>query len=240
MTIHKKLMDARIALHEMPLSKSGWNDFSKYAYFELGDFLPQTLKLFHAANMCGVVTFEAETARLTLTDLDDGTEVVITSPMAEAALKGAHAIQNLGAVQTYMRRYLWVTAMEVIENDFLDHVHDKNKPSHPASSKPKAERIEPTPAPAAKPAAKPAEKTTAGKPGEWQITLTEQEGSDWAQAVIEATEIAFQICQSQADVQNIFKVNRLHFDRLKNEAPVKYDELLLRFKAVKEKFPAQE
>ena len=50
-------------------------------------------------------------------------------PAFEAALKGAHAIQNLGAVQTYMRRYLWVTAMEIVENDYLDHVHNKNAPA---------------------------------------------------------------------------------------------------------------
>jgi len=44
----------------------------------------------------------------------------ITSPMAEANLKGAHPIQNLGAVETYTRRYLWVTAMEIVEHDALD------------------------------------------------------------------------------------------------------------------------
>ena len=46
--------------------------------------------------------------------------VVVTSPMVEANLKGAHAIQNLGAVETYQRRYLWMTAMEIVEHDALD------------------------------------------------------------------------------------------------------------------------
>jgi hypothetical protein len=40
--------------------------------------------------------------------------------MAEANLKGCHPIQNLGAVETYTRRYLWVTAMEIVEHDALD------------------------------------------------------------------------------------------------------------------------
>jgi len=45
---------------------------------------------------------------------------VITSPMSSAALKGCHDVQNLGAVQTYIRRYLWVTAMEIVEHDAID------------------------------------------------------------------------------------------------------------------------
>jgi hypothetical protein len=29
-------------------------------------------------------------------------------------------VQNLGAVQTYLRRYLWVAALEIVEHDALD------------------------------------------------------------------------------------------------------------------------
>ena len=35
-------------------------------------------------------------------------------------MKGAHAIQNLGAVETYQRRYLYLAAFEIVENDGLD------------------------------------------------------------------------------------------------------------------------
>jgi hypothetical protein len=40
--------------------------------------------------------------------------------MSEASLKGCHPVQNLGAVETYVRRYLWVTALEIVEHDGLD------------------------------------------------------------------------------------------------------------------------
>jgi hypothetical protein len=59
-------------------------------------------------------------ATLTITDVDGGGEILITSPMAEANLKGTHPIQNLGAVETYNRRYLWMAAMEIVEHDILD------------------------------------------------------------------------------------------------------------------------
>jgi len=70
--------------------------------------------------LCGVVSFDKELATLTITDTEDSTEIKLTSPMAEANLKGCHPIQNLGAVETYTRRYLWVSAMEIVEHDALD------------------------------------------------------------------------------------------------------------------------
>ena len=118
--VHKKLMQARIALQNAPLKKSGHNKFAGYSYFELGDFIPTINQIFNEIGLCGVVSYDSEIASLTITDVDDGTNIVITSPMADANLKGCHPIQNLGAVETYTRRYLWVTAMEIVEHDALD------------------------------------------------------------------------------------------------------------------------
>lgn len=233
MTVHKKLMDARIALHAMPLKKSGWNDFSKYDYFELGDFLPETLKLFHASNLCGVVTFEIEMAKLTLTDLDDGTELVITSPMAEAALKGAHAIQNLGAVQTYMRRYLWVTAMEVVENDYLDKVHNKNA----AAPAPKPPKPADSPAPRSVAPRPPA--TITGQEGAWQLKVTLEHGGDiqnWLGVIDDACKLALEMAQSEADVMAIFKKNKQLFDEVKKQDANFFKGLMAKFTAAKSRF----
>jgi hypothetical protein len=118
--VHKKLMAARIMLQNAPLKKSGHNKFAGYSYFELGDFIPTINQIFNEVGLCGVVSYDTEIASLTITDTDDGTSLVITSPMADANLKGCHPIQNLGAVETYTRRYLWVTAMEIVEHDALD------------------------------------------------------------------------------------------------------------------------
>ena len=120
MSVHKKLMEARIRLQNTKLSKSGLNKFAQYQYFELGDFLPVTQQIFTELGLCGIVSFGKEMACLTITDIETDKEVVIYSPMADAVLKGCHPIQNLGAAQTYLRRYLWVTAMEIVEHDALD------------------------------------------------------------------------------------------------------------------------
>lgn len=120
MSVHKKLMQARIQLQNLPLKKTGHNKFAGYYYFELGDFLPDVQQIFNNIGLCGYISYDAEIASLTIVDLEDNSTIVITSPMVEANLKGAHPIQNLGAVETYTRRYLWVTAMEIVEHDALD------------------------------------------------------------------------------------------------------------------------
>ena len=120
MTVHKKLMNARCQLLLAKLEKTGKNSFQGYRYFELGDFLPAVQLIFEKVGLCGVVSYGTDFATLTITDVDDQTEIVITSPMATANLKGAHDIQNLGAVESYQRRYLWMTAVELAESDPID------------------------------------------------------------------------------------------------------------------------
>ena len=118
--VHKKLMQARVELQAMPLKKSGHNKFANYNYFELGDFLPQVNAIFHRIGLCSVVSFDAEYASLTITDVDDGTMIVITSPMVESNMKGASPIQSMGGIQTYQRRYLYLCATDLVEGDSFD------------------------------------------------------------------------------------------------------------------------
>jgi hypothetical protein len=120
MNVYQKLNKARLELQSTELTKSGHNKFAGYKYFELGDFLPTINTIFDKVGLCGVISFGSELATLTIVSVDDGSKIEITSPMADAQLKGCHPIQNLGAVETYTRRYLWVTAMEIVEHDALD------------------------------------------------------------------------------------------------------------------------
>lgn len=120
MSVHKKLMQARIALQGTRLEKTGLNKFAGYKYFELGDFIPTVQTIFDGLGLCGVISYGLEVATLEITDTDDGTSLSVTSPMSTAALKGCHEVQNLGAVETYIRRYLWVTALEIVEHDAID------------------------------------------------------------------------------------------------------------------------
>lgn len=229
MSVHKKLMEARIALQGKKLNKSGNNKFAGYKYFELGDFLPVVQEIFLEKGLCGVVSFLPDVAVLTITDMEDGTFLYINSPMSSAALKGCHDVQNLGAVQTYLRRYLWVTAMEIVEHDALDATTGGDTGSYKTPFKPITPKAESKPA-----TLPPAEKVLAGKPGDWQLQVKEDAEGNWAGAVKAATEVLLAIAGSVEDVNNIFKNNRNIYDKLKEDNSVVYAEILALLKANKE------
>lgn len=226
MSAHAKLMQARIKLQGTQLRKSGENRFAGYKYFELGDFLPDVQRIFSEIGLCGVVSFATDIATLTITDLEDGTVVTITSPMSEAALKGCHPVQNLGAVQTYIRRYLWVAAMEIVEHDALDATTGSEPPAKPQ------------PKPQPKPTGTPPPKVE-GREGPWQIAITANKEADlqaWIGVVMEAARLALDQAKTEKDVMDIFKVNRIIFDTLKAEASDDYAALMQDFKTRKETF----
>lgn len=150
-SVAKKLSKARAILAGKALKKSGvnrqryqdkhtgeWKEIG-FSYFELSDFLPETLKIFDEVGLCGVfkinpshteeipfgetntvqrITYP-ETAELTIINSDNSDEcIVFTQPTAQVDMRTA--IQSLGAKKTYLRRYLWMDAMEIAENDLMD------------------------------------------------------------------------------------------------------------------------
>lgn len=221
MSVHKKLMQARVKLHSMELKKSGENKFAGYRYFELGDFLPQTMKIFAELGLCSVVSFDADYASLSITDTDDSSTVTIKSPMAEANLKGAHPIQNLGAVESYQRRYLWLAAMEITENDIIDAA-PQVKPEQVAAPK-----SEPKSAP-------PAE--IKGEPGGWSINVSTSPGADvpaWLGTVDQAVHAALSMASKEDDVMQIFKKNKQLFEAVKAADASHFKSLMGKFTEVK-------
>lgn len=125
MNVYQKLQACRVALQSAKIKQSGKNKHAGYTYYELSDFLPTVNKLFADHKLFSHVTFNTEVATLTVLNAEKPEEqVVFTSPMAEAALKGVQPIQNLGAVQTYQRRYLYLMALEISEGDALDAMHN--------------------------------------------------------------------------------------------------------------------
>jgi hypothetical protein len=120
MSVYMKLAAAREKFHSLKLTKTGENKFAGYKYFELGDFLIPALQVFREFDLCAVISFTKDEATMRIVNMVDNSEIVITSPMGSAALKGCHEVQNIGAVETYQRRYLWVAALEIVEHDALD------------------------------------------------------------------------------------------------------------------------
>lgn len=120
MTIFEKLNEARLRFQNAGIQKSGKNAYAGYTYYELSDILPAVNKLANELKFCCVVNFENEIARLDFCDLEKDEKITFTSPMSTASLKGCHEVQNLGAVETYIKRYLYQNCFEIVESDVLD------------------------------------------------------------------------------------------------------------------------
>lgn len=129
MNIYEKMQEAKVRLQEKKLKKTGINRFSNYQYYELGDFMPAINEICKELKLFTQVTFEKEVAKLTIIDtekIEDKLEYC--SEMVKATLKGCNEIQALGGAQTYQRRYLYMNAFEISENDYyIDGKEENNK-----------------------------------------------------------------------------------------------------------------
>jgi len=126
MNIYEKLQTMRVELQKMKLKKTGENKFAHYSYYELGDFIPQINELMLKNKATSAISYGKEYATLYIIDSEKPKEQIhFSSPMSSASLKGCHEVQNLGAVETYLRRYLYTTAFEIVEADALDSTQGK-------------------------------------------------------------------------------------------------------------------
>ena len=123
MNVFEKLQNARVKLQNMELKKSGENAYSKFKYYELSDFLPFVNKIFEENKLFSNFSIEENRATLTVINTEKPDEtIVFISPVEELELKGCNKIQALGGVHTYLKRYLYLNALEIVENDMFDSV----------------------------------------------------------------------------------------------------------------------
>jgi len=222
MSVYKKLQQARLVLQNTKLSKSGKNKFAGYEYFELGDFLPQIQKICADVGLCGVVSFNTDMAYLTIHDTETDGFVTFTSPMSSAALKGCHDVQNLGAVQTYLRRYLWTNAFEIVEHDALDATTGGVEPVKKPEPKPVQQPVQ----------VKATPKPITGQAGEWQIVAPgapEGDVAEWLELIKTTSHMLLDVTQNEEDVMLIFKKNKVLFDTVKATDAGFFKEMMGKF-----------
>ena len=126
--VYEKLQQARIKLQSMELKKSGYNSYAGFKYFELADFLPSVNTIFAELKLCSVFSIHANEAMLHIIDSETGNQVIFRSPVADASSGKAPPIQALGSQHTYLRRYLFLNALEITEHDAVDATIQKEEP----------------------------------------------------------------------------------------------------------------
>lgn len=120
--IYTKLQTVRVNVQKKGLKKSGQNQ--RFVYFELNDFLPTANEELQKQGLCpvfNIVTDENGIEKATLSIYDGENSITFESPTAQAVLNGGrNPIQELGAKHTYLKRYLYMNALEIAENDIVD------------------------------------------------------------------------------------------------------------------------
>lgn len=120
-TLFEKIQRVRVGLQKTKVKKSGkMNVRESKPYLELADFTPQLNDLMLAERFTAIINFTPENAILTAYDFDSDQTFTITSPMREVKVSGCNDMQNLGAVETYQRRYLYMAMFDIAESDMLD------------------------------------------------------------------------------------------------------------------------
>ena len=133
--IYQKLALARNLLRLKNIKPTGKNQ-GRFTYYELEDILPAVTEICGDVGLLPVMNYYPDRAVLTIYDTGSDATITLESPMSTAQLAGCHPVQNLGAAQTYLKRYLYMHAFDVAESDVLDGTVDtgKGKSQKPAAN----------------------------------------------------------------------------------------------------------
>ena len=143
--VYQRLLEARVLFAEEDVKKSGKNMKMSYKYFELQDIVPVATPIFQKVGLLPAVTFSDTEATMTIFNVDYPSDYInFTSPMREidpiisnkTGGEVTNAIQRLGSVETYQRRYLYMIALDIVESDSIEPLTGDNPPPAPKPAAP--------------------------------------------------------------------------------------------------------
>jgi hypothetical protein len=143
--VYQKLLEARVLFMEEDVKKSGKNMKMSYKYFELQDIVPVATPIFQKVGLLPITTFTDDMALMCIINVDNPSDCInFTSPMREIAPivsnstggEVTNAIQRLGSVETYQRRYLYMIALDIVESDSIEPLTGNNPPPTPKPAAP--------------------------------------------------------------------------------------------------------
>lgn len=142
--VYQKLMVARAKFLESDVQKTGKNMHLSFKYFELEDIVPTAIRIFNEVGLIPIVNFTADVATMDIINTDTPEEVIrfeapfnqIAPIVSNAGKQATNEMQALGSSITYMRRYLYMIALDICESDSIDA--NIGKGETPSSAAPKA------------------------------------------------------------------------------------------------------
>ena len=153
MNVYQKLAKAREMFLETEKKKSGKNMQLAFKYYELDDIVPPATKIFNEIGLISLVSMTSETAVMQICNTDNPEERIsfhapfnqISPIVSNAGKQVTNEMQCLGSSITYMRRYLYMIALDICEPDEIDAGTLGTTPSEPKAPTPKVSPIVETP-----------------------------------------------------------------------------------------------
>lgn len=149
LNVYQKLQMARAKFLSSGVKKTGKNIHLEFTYFELVDIVPVAERIFSEVGLLGVPRFESEIAYMDIIDIDHPEQfapITFYAPFSQIELivsnsgkEVTNKMQALGSSITYMRRYLWQLALDIIETDDIDPNIDAGSDA-PAPAAPKTNK----------------------------------------------------------------------------------------------------
>lgn len=124
--VFSKLLEARKRFLDAGIKKNGVNRYAEYKYFTLDDIIPVKQEIFRDLGLADVISFNSDRAILIVYNVDNPEEKIeFDSQLAEDESMIKNPIQKVGAIQTYVRRYLYMLMLDIIESDGIEATTDK-------------------------------------------------------------------------------------------------------------------
>lgn len=132
--VYQKLIEAREKFLVSEINQSGKNMQLSFKYFELKDIVPTVTHIFKEVGLLAIARFTDTVATLTIVNTDNPEETIefpvpfnqIQPIVSNAGKQVTNDMQALGSSITYMRRYLYLIAMDICVNDEIEPTIDKN------------------------------------------------------------------------------------------------------------------
>ena len=128
LNVYQKLLAARAKFLESDVQKTGKNMHLSFKYFELDDIVPTATRIFSEVGLIPIANFTSDVATMTVVNTDNPEEVIpfvapfnqIAPIVSNAGKQATNEMQALGSSITYMRRYLYMIALDICESDSFD------------------------------------------------------------------------------------------------------------------------
>lgn len=144
--VYQRLLTARAKFLEADVQKTGKNMHLSFKYFELDDIVPSAIRIFNEVGLIPIVNFTADTATMNIVNTDNPEDTVsfvapfnqIAPIVSNTGKQATNEMQALGSSITYMRRYLYMMALDICESDSIDANIGKGEDNAPAAEAQKA------------------------------------------------------------------------------------------------------